>query len=95
MITLKEATTLVGISELRTKGEEILRAIRGKTTVVIERRHKPVAVMLSVKKFEEMEALLDWVEDQALGLLALRREKRTPRKAYLSLDQVKRRLHLA
>ncbi len=94
MITLKEATTLVGISELRTKGDEILRAM-GKTTVVIERRHKPVAVMLSVKKFEEMEALLDWVEDQALGLLALRREKRTPRKAYLSLDQVKRRLHLA
>ncbi|MBI4313575.1 MAG: type II toxin-antitoxin system Phd/YefM family antitoxin [Candidatus Omnitrophica bacterium] len=94
MLIIKEAATLVGFSELRTKAKQILRAM-GKTTVILERRRKPVAVMLPVEKFRKMESLLDWVEDQALGLLAKKREKGTSRKNYLSLEQLKRRLHLA
>ena len=39
-----------------------------------------------------MKALLDWVEDQVLGLLAKERQKGTPRKAYLSLEKVEQRL---
>ena len=93
MITLKEATTLVGISELRTKADEVLKAM-GRTTVVIERRHKPVAVMMSVGEYEKIEALLDWIEDQGLGLLAKERMKKAPRSAYLSLEEMKRRLRL-
>lgn len=93
MITFKEATTLVGISELRTKAEEILKAM-GRTTVLIERRHKPIAVMLSVEEYEKIEKFLDWIEDQGLGLLAKERMKKTPRSAYLSLEEAKRRLHL-
>ena len=93
MLTVKEATTLVGISELRTKAEEILRAM-DRSTVVIERRHRPVAVMLPVERYEQMEAILNWIEDQGLGLIAKSRERRTPRRDYLSLEEVKRRLHL-
>ncbi len=93
MITVKEQTTLVGISELRTKAEEILH-LMNRSTVIIERRHKPVAVMLPISKYEEMEALLDWVEDEILGRLAKQRERATPRKAYLPLEQVEKRLKI-
>ncbi len=93
MLMVKEATTLVGISELRTKLDEILRAM-GRSTVVIERRHKPVAVLMPVEKYERMESLLDWIEDQALGFIAKERAKGTPRKAYLSSEELKRRLRI-
>lgn len=94
MITVKEETTLVGISELRTKAEEILRQM-AKTTVVIERRHKPVAVMLPIEKYEDMEALLDWLEEQGLAALARKRERGSARKDYIPLDEAKKRLRLS
>ena len=93
MITLKEETTLVGISELRTRVEEILQAMQ-RSTVVIERRHKPLAVMLPIERYEEMESLLDAAEDRVLGPLAKERERRTPRKAYLPLEEVEKRLKI-
>ncbi len=91
MRTVKEQTTLVGISELRTKAEEILQ-LMNRSTVVIEKRHKPLAVMLPIARYEEMEALLDWAEDQILGTLARQRERGTPKKSYLTLEETQRRL---
>ncbi len=91
MRMVKENTALVGLSEFRTKAEEILK-VMDRSTVVIEQRHRPRAVLLSIDRYERMEALLDWVEDQLLGLLAKDRQKRTPHKAYLSLEEVERRL---
>jgi len=93
MVTVKEQTTLVGISELRTKVDEILQRMN-RSTVVIERRRKPLAVMLPIARYEEMEALLELVEDRILGLLAMARYRGTPRKAYLPLEQVERRLRI-
>ena len=91
MRMVKENTALVGISELRTKADEILK-VMDRSTVVIEQRNKPRAVLLSIDRYERMEALLDWVEDQILGLLAKERRKGTPHKAYLSLEELERRL---
>jgi prevent-host-death family protein len=91
MKTVKEETTLVGISELRTQADEILRRMQ-RSTVVIERRHKPLAVMLPIARYEEMEALLDLVEEGVLGYLARERERATPRRAYLPLEELERRL---
>lgn len=91
MRTVKENTTLVGLSELRTKAEEILK-VMDRSTVVIEQRHRPRAVLLSIQRYEKMEALLDAVEDQILGSLAKEREKGTARKAYLSLEEAEQRL---
>jgi len=91
MKTIKEETTLIGVSELRTKADQIFK-VMDRSTVVVERRHKPKAVLISIERYEKTEALLDWVEDQVLGLLAKERERGTPRKAYLSLDEVARRL---
>lgn len=91
MILVKEGTTLVGISELRTKADEILRAMQH-STVVLERRNKPLAVLLPMARYEEIEARLDWLEDQVLGHAARNRLRKTSRKAYLTLDQVEKRL---
>lgn len=93
MKTVKEETTLVGISELRTKADEILQRMN-RSTVVIERRHKPLAVMLPIARYEEMEALLDLVEEGLLGYVAKQREQRTPRRAYLPLEEIERRLKI-
>ena len=91
MIMVKEQTTLVGISELRTKVDEVLRAMQ-RSTVVLERRNRPLAVLLPISKYEEMETRLDWLEDRILGHLAKERVRKTPRKAYLSLEEVEKRL---
>ena len=64
MITMKKDTTLVGISELRNQPDKIFNEMR-KRLVVIEKHHKPVAVLVPVEQFEEMEKLLDFVEDYA------------------------------
>ena len=48
-----------------------------KTIREVKRRHKSKAVLIS---------------DRVLGLLAKEREKGTPRKAYLTLDQVEKHL---
>ena len=93
MKTIKEDTTLIGISELRTKADQVFK-VMDRSTVVLERRHKPKAVLISIERYEKTEALLDWVEDQVLGLLAKEREKGIPHKAYLTLDQVEKRLKL-
>ena len=93
MKTIKEETTLIGISELRTKADQVFK-VMDRSTVILERRHRPKAVLISIERYEKMEALLDWVEDQVLGLLAKEREKGTPRKAYLTLDQVEERLKI-
>ncbi len=93
MFTVKEHTTLVGISELRTRVDEILSKM-DRSTVILERHHKPLAVLLSIHRYEEMEALLELVEDRILGAAALQRERHTPRKAYLPLEEVKKRLKI-
>lgn len=91
MIMIKEQTTLVGISELRTKADEILRAMQ-RSTVILERRNRPLAVLLPIARYEEMEARLDWIEDRILGHLAKERARKTSRKSYLSLEEVEKRL---
>ena len=63
MITVKEDTTLVGVSELRSAPGRIFKEMQ-KRRVVIERHRKPVAVLVPIEKFREMEQLLDFVEDE-------------------------------
>lgn len=93
MITVKENTTLVGISELRTRPEEILREME-KRPVLIERHRKTVAVLLPIKKFEEMEELLDFVEDYLLGLAAKEREKGSKNPKWVSIEEALKRVGL-
>ena len=50
MITVKKETTIAGLSELRTKSEEILRELKAHS-VILEKHNKPVAVMVDFHKF--------------------------------------------
>ena len=93
MRIVKEAVALVGVSELRTRLDEVLR-LMGRTAVILERRHKPLAALLPIARYEKMEELLDWVEDRLLGVIAKERLKGTSRKDYLSIEEVQRRLKL-
>ena len=93
MITVKEDTTLVGISEFRTHADEILEESK-KHQVLIGRRNKPVAVLLNMEKFHQMEATLDLLEDFALGFLAKERESKSKASDYLDIETVKKKLKI-
>lgn len=93
MVTVKENTTLVGISEFRTKADAIFQQLKN-SKVIIERRNRPIAVMVSIKKYEELEEMLEWIEDNALGYLAKKREKSTPGAKYISSQEAAKKIGL-
>lgn len=86
MITVKENTTLVGVSEMRTKMQSILEASRtGK--VIIEKRNKPYAVLIDAERYSRMEERLDLLEDLALAHMAKSREEASRPADYIGLDE--------
>ena len=87
MITLKEDTTLVGVSELRTHMEKILEESK-KHKVLIEKRNKPVAVIMAMEDYNKMEETLEILEDLALGYLARERESGSKPSDYLDIEEV-------
>lgn len=91
MYTVKEDTTLVGISELRTNISKVLEAI-GKGKVLLEKRNKPLAVILSIEKYNFMEKLVELIEDIALGQLAKARDLKSIPSDYLNIDEFEKRL---
>lgn len=93
MITLKEETTLVGVSELRNEPDRIFREMH-KRLLVIGKHHRPVAVLLPIEKFENMQKLFDLVEDYALGLLAREREEKHKNPKWVSIEEAIKRAGL-
>lgn len=93
MVIVKEDSALVGVSEFRTKAEAIFNELKSRK-IIIERRNKPIAVLLSLKKYEEMEELFEWIEDNALGYIARERDKSTPKAKYISLEDVSKKIGL-
>ncbi len=87
MITLKEDTTLVGVSELRTHMEKILAESK-KHRVLIEKRNKPVAVIMAMEDYNRMEETMEALEDLALGYLAREREAGSKPSDYLGIEEV-------
>lgn len=91
MFTVKENTTLVGVSEIRTNFDKVLNAINS-SKVLLERRNKPLAVIVSIKKYDEMEHFIELAEDMILGYLAKERDLRSNPSDYIDLDIAERRL---
>ncbi|MBF0483927.1 MAG: type II toxin-antitoxin system prevent-host-death family antitoxin [Candidatus Omnitrophica bacterium] len=85
MITIKEDTTLVGVSEMRTNMEGILAASR-KHKVIIEKRHKPYAVLVGADQYTKMENRLEMLEDFALAHLAKSRDKKSKSSDYIAIE---------
>ncbi|MFA4889492.1 MAG: type II toxin-antitoxin system Phd/YefM family antitoxin [Candidatus Omnitrophota bacterium] len=92
MFTVKEDTTLVGISELRTRFAKVLEALAGRTKVLLERRNKPIAVIVPIEKYNQMEALIELIEDTELGLLAKQRALKSAPGDYIDIAEAKKRL---
>ena len=91
MITVKEETTLVGVSELRTNIEKIIEESR-RHKVLIGKRNKPVAVIMAMEKYNQMEETLETLEDFALGFLAKQRESQSKTSDYLDLHEAQKRV---
>lgn len=86
MFTVKKDTTFVGVSELRFNLDKILNEAK-KHKVLIKRRDKPIAVLLDLKRYSEIEQILDLIEDTALGYLAYQRETQSKPKDYINIEK--------
>lgn len=91
MFTVKEDTTLVGISELRTNFNKILEAL-SKYKVLLERRNKPVAVIMAIEKYNRMEEFIELIEEAGLGYLAKERYLKSNSKDYIDFDRAEKKV---
>ena len=85
MMTVRENTTIAAISELRSQTEAILHSLK-ENRVILERHKKPVAVMLNYKRFEALEAMIDFAEDYILGATALQRDKTSTKSDFVDIN---------
>ncbi len=60
--------------------------------MLIGKRNKPVAVLMNIEKYSQMEATLELLEDFALGYLAKERDAKTKISEYLDVEDVKKRI---
>ena len=86
MITVNEDTTIIGVSELRTHIDQILEESK-KHKIIIGRRNKPIAVIMDMEKYNKMEAVLELLEDFALGFLAKEREVHSKPSDYIDIQE--------
>jgi len=91
MYTVKEDTTLVGVSELRNRIDKILQEAQHHK-IVIEKRNKPVAVLIAIDKYNAMEELIDSIEDLELGRVAKQREKASSGNDYISIEKAYKKI---
>lgn len=91
MLTVKEKTTLVGVSEIRTHWDEILKSLDG-SNVIIEKRNAPLAALISIRRYMEIEEQMEWIEDIVLGFMAKKRDRKRTR--YLPLEKVEKKAGL-
>jgi prevent-host-death family protein len=92
MLSVKEDTTIVGITELRKMIPEILKKIK-QEKVVLTRRNKPIGILVDYEEFERMEKMIGAFEDQVLGRLAKERASRKGRKT-IDLEEAERKVGL-
>lgn len=91
MYTIKENTTLVGVSELRNRIDKILQEAQNHK-VIIEKRNKPVAVLIAIDQYNAMEELIDRIEDLELGRISKEREKSSSKNDYISIEKAYKKI---
>ena len=91
MYTIKEDTTLVGVSELRNRIDKILGEAQHHK-VIIEKRNKSVAVLIAIDQYNAMEELIDRIEDLELGRVAKEREKASSGKDYIPIEKAYKKI---
>ena len=66
--------TYVSLTELKAKTAKVLKET-GKNYVIVEKHHKPVAVLMSLKEFQFAEDAMDELEDEYFGKIVKERMK--------------------
>ena len=89
MKTFEKDTTLVGVSELRTKFDEILKKAHDHK-VIISRRDKELAVIIDIEQYNMIEKILAELEDFALGYIAKQREKTAKLSDYIDIEELEK-----
>ncbi|MDI6792953.1 MAG: type II toxin-antitoxin system prevent-host-death family antitoxin [bacterium] len=89
MFTVKEETTLVGLSELRTHLNDILNTAKEKN-IILTKRNKPVLAVINYKRYQQITELLEEVEDLFLENLAQQRLERKDKKTIPLAEAMKR-----
>jgi prevent-host-death family protein len=92
MISVKEGTTIVGITELRKMIPEILKKIK-QEKVILTRRNRPIGILVDYEEYERMEKMIGAFEDQVLGQLAKERASRKDRKT-IDIEEAERKVGL-
>jgi prevent-host-death family protein len=92
MLTVKEDTTVIGITELRKMIPEVLKKIK-REKVILTRRNRPIGILVDYQEFERIEQMIDLIEDHLLGRLASDRASRKVRKT-VSLEEAEKRVRL-
>ncbi|MBU0467485.1 MAG: type II toxin-antitoxin system Phd/YefM family antitoxin [Candidatus Omnitrophica bacterium] len=87
MININKDATLVGVSELRKGIDKILEKAR-KGLVIIEKRHKPQAVMMSSEEFDHMQEVVDIAEDIVLGTIAKMRIEGSKDEDFIDIEEL-------
>lgn len=87
MLTIKENTTLVGVSELR-KGIEKTLKMAQRGLVIVEKRHKPVAVLMSNEEYNHIQRIVETAEDIVLGFIAHKRFKNSKDADYIDIENL-------
>jgi prevent-host-death family protein len=90
MISVKEDTTIVGITELRKMIPQILKKIK-QEKVILTRRNRPIGILVDYEEYERMEKMIGAFEDQVLGQLAKERASRKDRKT-IDIEEAERRV---
>jgi len=93
MIHFQESSILVGASELRTQLDKLLKLAK-QSRIYVGKRQQPVAVLVPLDQYEQMEQLYERVEDMVLGYMARERDKNTKTGDYLTLDEAERKVGL-
>lgn len=87
MITVKENTTLVGVSELRGGIEKILAKTK-QGPVILEKRNKPAAVLISDAQYRRMLDVYELAEDLVLGQIANQRQRSARESDYIDIEKL-------
>ena len=92
MLTVKEDTTVIGVTELRKMIPEVLKKLK-QEKVILTRRNRPIGILIDYDEFERIEQMIDLIEDQLLGKLASDRASRKNRRT-VSLEEAEKKVGL-
>ena len=79
----------VNLSELRKGIDKILEKAKGKL-IVVERRHRPVAVIMSTEEYRDIEEILKLAEDIVFGFIVRERFENSSGRDYIDIRNLLR-----